>query len=134
MSKSGGVLASRILFDGTPGLIVAPFKLQKAASLVSGAAAFAPVDLIIVSVPFRIKTVFTDASTVLDIGADDNTDAFLDGFVLTDVAAGMYDLVNETFVTKTIPAGTCFYASIPNVSGTTGLGYGCIIAKPAAGA
>ena len=138
MSRSAKSFMDEFQIRGNKMPVVVDYKMQKAAALLVGQYAYATCDLTIVSVPLTIVTAFTDADTVLDIGDNANTDAYLDSWVIKDVAAGQYDLASSVavtgaaggWITKSVPKGGCFYASIPNVSGTTGLGYGCIVAMP----
>lgn len=89
----------------------------------------APFDGYIVRADLVVTTVFNNTTSSVHIGTFADPDSMLDDFDIEDLAAGYYDLIGKTWVSKAITKGTAYSVGF-TAGGTTGVGIIGLILAP----
>ena len=121
MPKTMKANADEIQYNGAGIFHLNSGRMTNAAAEVLGNSFVAPCDLYIHSVHYAIDTQFTHASSNLNLGLLSDTDAYIDGIALQNVAVGSYevDMTAADVVLRRIPKGAviCFGLDAADTTG-----------------
>lgn len=106
MARSPKVKSSEIIWDGMMPVVYNSGHLAFAAGAVSNQGeAIAPCDLTIKKIIIRVLTTTSNAGAKLNFGITTDSDKFLDSYVITDLAAGVYEIDGSALADATIDKG-----------------------------